>query len=36
MSVIANTTVLSTFASISQLDLLHRLYDTLHISTEVY
>ena len=36
MSVITNTTVLSNFASIHQLDLLHRLYGTLYISTEVY
>lgn len=36
MSVITNTTVLSNFASINQLDLLHRLYGTLYISTEVY
>jgi hypothetical protein len=36
MSIITNTTVLSNFASINQLDLLHRLYGTLYISTEVY
>lgn len=36
MSVIANTTVISNFASIGQLDLLRRLYGTLYISTEVY
>jgi predicted nucleic acid-binding protein len=36
MSVISNTTVLSNFASIGQLDLLHRLYEVLYISTEVY
>ena len=36
MSVITNTTVLSNFASIDQLDLLHRLYGTLYMSTEVY
>ena len=36
MSVIANTTVISNFASIGQLDLLHRLYGELYISTEVY
>lgn len=36
MSVIANTTVISNFASIGQLELLHQLYTTLHISTEVY
>ena len=32
MSVISNTTVLSNFASIGQLDLLHRLYEVLYIS----
>jgi len=31
-----NTTVISNFASIGQLELLHHLYTTLHISTEVY
>jgi len=36
MSVIANTTVISNFASIGQLELLRQLYTTLHISTEVY
>ena len=36
MSVVSNTTVLSNFASIGQLDLLHRLHGTLYISTEVY
>jgi predicted nucleic acid-binding protein len=36
MSVIANTTVISNFASISQLDLLRQLYGQLYISTEVY
>ena len=36
MSVISNTTVLSNFASIGQLDLLRRLYQVLHIPTEVY
>ena len=36
MSVISNTTVLSNFASIGQLDLLRRLYQILHIPTEVY
>lgn len=36
MSVIANTTVISNFASIDRLELLHHLYTTLHISTEVY
>ncbi len=36
MTVISNTTVISNFASIGQLDLLRQLYRTLHISTEVY
>ena len=36
MSVIANTTVISNFASIDRLELLHHLYTTLYISTEVY
>ena len=36
MSVISNTTVPSNFASIGQLDLLRRLYQILHIPTEVY
>jgi predicted nucleic acid-binding protein len=36
MSVIANTTVISNFASINQLDLLRRLFGALYISTEVY
>ena len=36
MSVIANTTVISNFASIGQLELLRQLYTKLHISTEVY
>jgi predicted nucleic acid-binding protein len=36
MSVIANTTLISNFASISQLDLLRRLFGALYISTEVY
>jgi predicted nucleic acid-binding protein len=36
MSVITNTTVISNFASIGQLDVLRRLYGTLAISTEVY
>jgi hypothetical protein len=33
---ISNTTVISNFASIGQLDLLHRLYDRLYISLQVY
>jgi predicted nucleic acid-binding protein len=32
MSVIANTTVISNFASIGQLELLRQLYTILHIS----
>jgi predicted nucleic acid-binding protein len=36
MSVISNTTVISNFASIGQLDLLRRLYGVLYISTQVY
>lgn len=36
MSVISNTTVLSNFACIERLDLLHQLYGTLYISVEVY
>jgi predicted nucleic acid-binding protein len=36
MSIISNTTVLSNFANIGQLDLLRRLYQILHIPTEVY
>ena len=36
MSVIANTTVVSNFASIGRLDVLRQLYGTLYISTEVY
>jgi predicted nucleic acid-binding protein len=36
MSVISNSTVLSNFASIGQIGVLHRLYQTLHIPTEVY
>jgi predicted nucleic acid-binding protein len=36
MSIISNTTVLSNFASIGQLDVLRRLYQILHIPTEVY
>jgi predicted nucleic acid-binding protein len=34
MSTIANTTVISNFACIGQLELLHRLYGKLYISTE--
>ena len=36
MSIISNTTVISNFASIGQLDVLRRLYQILHIPTEVY
>ena len=36
MSVIANTTVVSNFAVIEQLDILRQLYKTIHISVEVY
>ena len=36
MSVIANTTVISNFASIGQLDVLRRLFGTVYISTEVH
>lgn len=36
MSVISNTTVISNFASIGQLDLLRLLYTEIYISTQVY
>ena len=36
MNIIANTTVLSNFAAIGQLDLLRLLYTQLFISTDVY
>ena len=36
MSTIANTTVISNFACIGQLEVLHRLYKKLYISLEVY
>ncbi len=36
MSIIVNTTVLSNFAAIAQLDLLRRLYGHIYIPTEVY
>jgi len=36
MSTIVNTTVISNFASIGQLELLRRLYGKLYISVEVY
>lgn len=36
MSTIINTTVLSNFAVIEQIDLLRKLFGTLHLPTEVY
>jgi len=36
MSVITNTTVISNFAAIGRLELLHTLWDTLYISEQVY
>ena len=36
MNVIANTTVISNFARIEQLDVLRQLHSTLYISTAVY
>ncbi|MBC8492779.1 MAG: hypothetical protein H8D43_03255 [Chloroflexi bacterium] len=36
MNVITNTTVLSNFAAIDQLDLLRQLYGVVYIPTEVY
>ncbi len=36
MSIIVNTTVLSNFAAIEQLDLLRQLYDTIYVPSEVY
>ena len=36
MSVIVNTTVISNFAAIEQLDVLCQLYSIIHIPTEVY
>ena len=36
MSVIANTTVISNFAAIGRLDVLHSLLGEIHISTDVY
>lgn len=36
MSVIANTTVISNFSSIDQLDLLRQIYGTLYIPVQVY
>jgi len=36
MSVIANTTVISNFAAVDRLDVLHSLLGEVHISTDVY
>ncbi len=36
MDVIANTTVISNFACIKQLDILRQLHGTIYISVEVY
>ena len=36
MSALANTTVISNFATISRLDVLHSLLGEVHISTDVY
>ena len=36
MSVIANTTVISNFAAIGQLEILRRLFERVYISVEVY
>lgn len=36
MSVISNTTVLSNFAELGELDMLRRLYGELYVSVEVY
>ena len=36
MSVIANTTVMSNFACINKLEILHQLYGSLYISIQVY
>ena len=36
MNAIANTTVISNFASIGQIELLRRIFGVLYISTEVY
>ncbi|HEY89480.1 MAG TPA: hypothetical protein G4N98_07080 [Thermoflexia bacterium] len=36
MSIIADTTVISNFAAIGQLNTLHQLFGTLYIPTEVY
>jgi len=36
MSIISNTTVISNFASIERLELLHVLFDKLYITSEVF
>ena len=36
MSVIANTTVLSNWAAIEEVDVLRKLFARLYVSTEVY
>ena len=36
MNVIANTTIISNFASVSRLDILRELLEQLYITTEVY
>ena len=36
MNVISNTTVISNFAAINQLELLRQLYGTVYLPTEVY
>ncbi len=36
MSVLANTTILSNFASVDRLDLLHALWDDLYVAWSVY
>ncbi|RIK25134.1 MAG: hypothetical protein DCC55_40825 [Chloroflexi bacterium] len=36
MSIISNTTVISNFASVDQLDVLQRLYGSIYISSEVF
>ena len=36
MNIISNTTVISNFASVGRLDLLHQVFDEVYLSTEVY
>ena len=36
MNIISNTTVISNFASVGRLDLLHQVFDEVCLSTEVY